>query len=86
MKNDWWLVLDERAQRYADMGDVRAFYEALKAVNGPSHQIQAPLRSSDGSTPLTDKEASSSAGQSVTKASSATNALCRSLQWPRFPK
>ena len=39
------------------MGDMRAFYEALKAIYGPSHQIQAPLRSSDGSTRLTDKEA-----------------------------
>ena len=29
----------------------------MKAVYGPSHQIQAPLRSSDGSTLLTDKEA-----------------------------
>ena len=34
-----------------------AFYEALKAVYWPSHQIQAPLRFSDGSTLLTDKEA-----------------------------
>ena len=50
-------ILAERAQRYADIGDMRAFYEALKAVYGPSHQIQAPLRSSDGSTLLTDKEA-----------------------------
>ena len=32
------------------MGDMRAFY-------GPSHQTKAPLRSSDGSTLLTDKEA-----------------------------
>ena len=39
------------------MGDMRAFYEGLKAVYGPSHQIQAPLRSSDGSTLLTNKEA-----------------------------
>ena len=39
------------------MGDMRAFHEALKAVYGPSHQIQAPLRSSDGSTLLTEKEA-----------------------------
>ena len=38
------------------MGDMRAFYEALKSVYGPSYQIQAPLRSSDGSTLLTDKE------------------------------
>ena len=39
------------------MGDMRAFYEALKAVYGPTYQIQAPLRSSNGSTLLTDKEA-----------------------------
>ena len=56
-QNDWWTGLAERTQRYAHMGDMCAFYEALKAVCGPSHQIQAPLRSSDGSTRLTDKEA-----------------------------
>ena len=39
------------------MGDICTFYEALKAVYGSSHQIQAPLRSSDGSALLTDKEA-----------------------------
>ena len=57
MQNYWWTRLAERTQRYADMGDMRTFYEALKAVYGPSHQIQAPLRSSDGSTLLMDKEA-----------------------------
>ena len=36
---------------------MRAFYEALKAIYGPPHKIQAPLRSSGGSTLLTDKEA-----------------------------
>ena len=39
------------------MGYMCAFYEALKAIYWPSHQIQAPLCSSDGSTLLTDKEA-----------------------------
>ena len=38
------------------MDDMRALYEALMAVYGPSHQIQAPLCSSDGSTLLTDKK------------------------------
>ena len=38
------------------MGDMRTFYKALKAVYGPSHQIQAPLSSLDGSTLLTDKK------------------------------
>ena len=50
MQNDWWTGLAERTQWYADMDDMHAFYEALKAVYGASHQIQAPLRSSDGST------------------------------------
>ena len=57
MQNDWWTGLAERTQRYADVSDMRALYEALKTVYGPLHQIQAPLRSSDGSTLLTDKEA-----------------------------
>ena len=57
MQNDWWMGLAERTQQYADMGDMHAFYEALKVIYGPSHQIQAPLSSSDGNTLLTDKEA-----------------------------
>ena len=36
---------------------MRAFYEVLEAVCGPSYQIQAPLCSFDGSTLLSYKEA-----------------------------
>ena len=57
MQNNWWTGLAERTQRYTDMGDMRTFYEPMKAVCGPSHQIQAPLSSSDGSTLLTDRGA-----------------------------
>ena len=32
VQNDWWTGIAERTQRYADMGDMPAFYEALKAV------------------------------------------------------
>ena len=78
MQNDWWTELAERTQRYADIGDMRAFYEALKAVYGPSHQIQAPLRSSDGSTLLTDREAILQRWSEHFDASSGTEALCRS--------
>ena len=39
------------------MRDMRVFYEVLKAACGPSHQTQAPLRSSDGGVLLTDKDA-----------------------------
>ena len=61
------------------MGYMHAFYEALKAVYGPSHQIQAPVRSLDGSTLLSYKEAILLAGQRISKASSVTDALYRSL-------
>ena len=57
VQNDCWTTYAERTQRYADMGDMLAFYEALKAVYGPLHQIESPLHSSGGSTLLTDKEA-----------------------------
>ena len=43
-----------KAQLCADAGDCRGFYEALKAVYGPTHQVQSPLRSSDGQVLLTD--------------------------------
>ena len=69
MQNDWWTGLAERTQQYADMGDMCIFHEALKAVYGPSHQIQASLHSSDRST-LQTKKPSSSACQSVLKGSS----------------
>lgn len=36
---------------------MRSFYEALKTVYGPSHQIQALLRSADGTIVLNDIEA-----------------------------
>ncbi|GFO35998.1 endonuclease-reverse transcriptase [Plakobranchus ocellatus] len=54
MQNDWWTHLAWKTQSYADMGDYRSFYEDLKAVYGPSHQVQSPLRSSDGLDLLTD--------------------------------
>ncbi|XP_065541881.1 uncharacterized protein LOC136017496 [Lathamus discolor] len=38
-----------------DLGDHRGFYEALKAVYGPTFQVQSPLRSADGQMLLTDK-------------------------------
>ena len=50
------IPVAQRTQRYADTGNSRAFYEALRAVYRPTHQIQAPLPSADGSTLLTDKK------------------------------
>ena len=42
------------SQLCADVGDYRGFCEALKAVYGPTHQVQSPLRSSDGQNLFTD--------------------------------
>ena len=41
----------------ADVGNYSGFYEALKAVYGPTHQVQSPLRSSDGQDLLTHNTA-----------------------------
>ena len=57
LQNDWWTALAERTQCYADMGNMRSFYDALKAICGPSHQIKALLHSSDRIALLTDKAA-----------------------------
>ncbi|KAK4328995.1 hypothetical protein Pmani_000631 [Petrolisthes manimaculis] len=56
MQSKWWTNLAEETQHYADTGNTRAFYEALRAVYGPTYQVQAPLNSSDGNNLLTDKE------------------------------
>ena len=40
--------LAKRTQQYADLGDYRGFYKALKTVYGPTHRVQSPLRSADG--------------------------------------
>nr|XP_054774768.1 uncharacterized protein LOC129282940 [Lytechinus pictus] len=55
MQNEWWTKLAARTQQYADAGDYRSFYEAIRAVYGPRHQAQSPLRSADGLTLLKDK-------------------------------
>ncbi|XP_037803548.1 craniofacial development protein 2-like [Penaeus monodon] len=48
IQNEWWTNLAEKTQLCADTGDYRGFYEALKAVYGPTHHVQSPLRSADG--------------------------------------
>ena len=41
IQNKWWTNLAERTQHSADAGDYWCFYEALKAVYGPTHQAQS---------------------------------------------
>ena len=54
MQNEWWTNLAIRTQRCADAGDFRGFYEALKAVYGPTYQTQSSLCSADRQTLLKD--------------------------------
>ena len=56
VQNEWWTKLAQETQIYADTGNYRSFYEALKTIYGPTRQMQSPLRSSDGQTLLTDKD------------------------------
>ena len=55
IQNKWWTDLADTAQMCADTNAYRSFYECLKAAFGPRHQVQSPLRSSDGQTLHTDK-------------------------------
>ncbi|XP_063615913.1 uncharacterized protein LOC134789136 [Penaeus indicus] len=50
-----WTNLAVKTQLCADTGDYRGFYEALKAVYGPTHHVQSPLRSTDGQALFTGK-------------------------------
>ena len=56
MQKDWWEEMGDKTQLYADLGLTRAFFEALKAIYGPSYQTQAPLLSAERTTLHTDKE------------------------------
>ena len=55
LKNQWWLGRAAEIQGYADNGKAKEFYDAIKAVTGPTANPVAPLRSEDGVTLLKDK-------------------------------
>ncbi|KAI8495016.1 hypothetical protein Bbelb_270020 [Branchiostoma belcheri] len=84
MQNTWWTHLAETTQLCANIGDYRGFYEALKAVYGPTHQVVAPLRSTDGQTLLTDKKSGSMEAQHCTPNS--MNSLCAAGNRESFPR
>ncbi len=54
LKNKWWTERALEIQRLANLGDTRGFFNATKAVNGPSYQGLKPLRSKDRQTLLKD--------------------------------
>lgn len=55
IQNEWWTNLFEKSQHCADIGDYRGFHDVQKAEYGPLHQVQSPLRRSNGQKLLTEK-------------------------------
>ncbi|XP_062862816.1 uncharacterized protein LOC134324867 [Trichomycterus rosablanca] len=53
----WWTKKVLEIQQLADSGDMRGFFDATKAVYGPSYRCLTPLRSKDGLMLLKDKVA-----------------------------
>ena len=56
LQKEWWTNFTVRTQLCADSDDYKGFYEALKALYGPRHQVQNPLRSTDAQALLKDRE------------------------------
>ena len=54
MKEEWWKEKARQMPSAADKNDLRAFYQELKAIHGPSFNGASAVRSSDGRTILTD--------------------------------
>ena len=52
LKSQWWREKALEIQRLADSVDTRGFFNATKAVYGPSYRGLIPLRSKDGQTLL----------------------------------
>ncbi|KAI4829186.1 hypothetical protein KUCAC02_023246 [Chaenocephalus aceratus] len=55
--NQWWTKKALEIQQLADSGDTRGFFDATRAVYGPSYRRLTPIRSKDGLLLLKDKDA-----------------------------
>ena len=58
MKDPWLSSKADEIQSFADRKDMKKFFDALKTVYGPQNSGTIPLLSADGTSLLTDKEAS----------------------------
>ena len=56
MENKWWLDKAAELQAYADSGNTRAVFQALKTVYGPKSSSSCPILASDGEELLTAKQ------------------------------
>ena len=48
MENNWWARKAAQIQSYANINDIKSFYEALNGVYGSSRFSLHPVRSNDG--------------------------------------
>ena len=55
MKESCWATKAEELQTAADTNNIKAFYDGLKAVYGPSLKPTSPILSADGKELLTDE-------------------------------
>ena len=56
MQNEWWLGKAKEIQSYADSNETQKFYEAIKAIYGPSQHSINPVKSKDGTTLIKDRQ------------------------------
>ena len=56
IKDAWLCQKADEIQAFADKHDIKNFYSAFQAVCGPVTSATAPIRSSDGSRLITEKE------------------------------
>ena len=56
MQDAWYSRQADAIQAYAERNDMQNFYDALKAVYGPTSSGSPPLLSVDGTTLISDKE------------------------------
>ena len=56
MHDSWLSKKADDIQSYADMNDMKNFYNSLKEIYGPTQSGNSPLLSADESTLITDKE------------------------------
>ena len=56
MQNQWLSARADEIQHFADIKDMKKFYDALRAIYGPQLAGTAPLLAADGSTLITERE------------------------------
>ena len=56
MQDSWLSSEADEIQGYADSHNAKKFYEALKAVYGPTSSGSSPLLGTDGTTLITEKD------------------------------